>query len=212
MADQPGRPRRPAFRTTAELEADAGTAPDPARDSEIAHETAAVLVGHGRATADPQVRERLVHLVDELGVATLAQLWSAQPATSLPGALWRLYVLREWVQRDPLEASADYTAGLGHAGAAHVVAGAAEPPGPDEVRRLGDAIVRGVFAGDLAVALERAAAFCRVVAVGRAHRADDRDGHDEDGAGRATRSAASLVGTAAELEHAAVLWRADRLG
>lgn len=210
MADQ-RRPRRPEFRTPAELEAAGGEALDPAEVSEVAHETASALVGQGRASQDPALRERLVHLVDELGVATVAELWAQRPAVSLPGALWRLYMLREWVQRDPAGASADYTEGMKHADVAHVVAGAAEPPGPDEVRDLGDAIVRGVYEGDLAVALDRAAAFCRVIAVGRAHRADDRDGLDEEGAARATRTAGSLVTTAHDLERAAALWRDSRL-
>ena len=140
MADQ-RRPRRPEFRTPAELEAAGGEALDPAEVSEVAHETASALVGQGRASQDPALRERLVHLVDELGVATVAELWAQRPAVSLPGALWRLYMLREWVQRDPAGASADYTEGMKHADVAHVVAGAAEPPGPDEVRDLGATLV-----------------------------------------------------------------------
>ena len=54
---------------------------------------------------------------------------------------------------------------------------------------LADAILRGVFEGDLAVALERAAAFCRVVASGRADRAHSMDAHDA-GRGRRRRPAA----------------------
>lgn len=205
------RPRRPAFRSAQEMEAHAGEAPDPAQVSQIAHETAAALVGRGRATEDAELRERLVHLVDDLGVPTVAELWSRQSAVSLPGALWRLYMLREWVQRDPAGASADYAAGMAFAEAGHVIAGTAEPPGPREVRDVGDAIVRGVFDGDLADALDRAAAFCRVVSVGRAHRADDQDGHDETGAAKATRSAGSLVTTAADLERSARLCRLGEL-
>ncbi len=193
------------------MEASAGSIAGPAETSEAAHETAAVLVGRGRASQDPQVRERLVRLVDEVGVATVAELWSEQPANSLPGALWRIYLIREWVQRDPAGVSADYTEGVRHADVAHAVAGAAEPPGPEEIRELGDAIVRGVYGGDLAVALERAAAFCQVVSVGRAHRADDRDGHDDLGAAYATRTAGSLVTTAGDLRRAAGLWRQGKL-
>lgn len=193
------------------MESSAGTVAGPAETSEAAHATAAALVGRARASGDPHLRERLVHLVDELGVATVAELWAERPATSLPGALWRIYLLREWVQRDPNGASADYAEGMRHADVAHVVAGAAEPPGPEEIRQVGDAIVRGVYDGDLAVALERAAAFCQVVSVGRAHRADSRDGHDEPGAERATRTAGSLLTTAADLRRCAALWRASRL-
>jgi hypothetical protein len=143
------------------MEAQGGTVPDPAQVTEIAHETAAVLVGTGRATDDPALTARLVALVDELGLSTVAELWADRPARSLPGALWRLYALREWVQRSPEEASADYAAGIRFTDVNHAVAGVAEPPGPAELRELTDSILRGVFSGDFAVALQRAAAFCR---------------------------------------------------
>ena len=91
----------------------------------------------------------------------------------------------------------------------HVVAGVAQPPGPDEVRALADAVLTGVYAGQFDVALERASAFCRVVAAGRALRADD----DPDPASgvRATNRAASLQQTAEDLEAAARSWRAGDL-
>lgn len=185
--------------------------PDPAQLTEAAHETAAVLVGTGRAASDPDLTSRLVALVDELGLSTLAELWADRPARSLPGALWRLYALREWVQRAPEEASADYAAGMRFTDVNHVLVGVAEPPGPEELRELTDAILRGVFDGDLAVALHRAAAFCRVVAAGRAERAHTTDAQDREAAGTQTRRAASMLGTAGDLEAAARLWLAGEL-
>lgn len=171
---------------------------DPVRDIEAAHETAAVLVHAGRAAHDPTLTAKLVDLVEELGLSTVADLWAHRPARSLPGALWRLYVLREWVRRAPDEASLDYTAGVRFSDVDHAVAGAAEPPGPAEVTDLSDAILAGVFEGDLAVALERAAAFCRVVAAGRADRSDGEE---------AAQRAAHLLDTADDLAGAAALWR-----
>ena len=97
-------PRRPAFFSPSALEAHGG-AYDPTDALAAAHETAAVLVHAGRASNDPGLTERLVTIVDEIGLSTLAELWSQRPARSLPGALWRLYVLREWVRRSPEEAS-----------------------------------------------------------------------------------------------------------
>ncbi|HET7302927.1 MAG TPA: hypothetical protein VFJ12_00080 [Segeticoccus sp.] len=184
---------------------------DPAEVAEAAHQTAAVIVGTGRAARDPQVTARLVALVEELGLDTLAELWADRPGRSLPGALWRLYALREWVRRDPHEASRDYAAGICFADVPHVVAGVAEPPGPDELRDLTDAILTGVFEGDLAIALERAAAFCRVVSAGRASLADQRDLDDPADASRRTRRAAALLGTGEDLERCARLWRAGDL-
>ena len=207
---RPG-PRRPAFYSPAAMESQGGTVPDPAEVTEVAHETAAVLVGTGRASDDPQVTARLVALVDDLGLSTVAELWADRPPRSLPGALWRLYALREWVQRSPEEAAADYASGMRFTDVNHVVAGVAEPPGPTELRQLTDAILRGVFEGDLAVALQRAAAFCRVVAAGRADRAHTTDTQDRDAAGRQTQRAASMLSTAGDLEACAGLWRAGEL-
>lgn len=196
----PRRPRRPSFLEPAALEARA-TPSDPIAALHAAHETAAVLVGTGRANDDPTVTARLVTLTDDIGLATLADLWADRPALSLPGALWRLYLLREWVGKDPGGVAREYAAGIRFAEAHHVVAGA-EPPGPDEVRATADAILRGVFDGDVAVALERAAGFCQVVASGRA---DITEGH------RALRSARQLQELADELTGAAKLWRSGDL-
>lgn len=201
MSEDRRQPRRPAMMSPAAMEAFGGTV-DPMQEIEAAHQTAAVLVHAGRAANDPTVTARLVDLVEELGLSTVADLWAHRPARTLPGALWRLYVLREWVRRAPDEASLDYTAGVRFADVDHAVAGAAEPPGPTEVTALADAILAGVFEGDLAVALERAAAFCRVVAAGRADRSEGEEA--------ATR-AAHLLDTADDLTAAATLWRNGEL-
>lgn len=222
-ADEPGggtprgrrRAHRPALLDSSALDSFGEPHLDPAQIAEIAHETAAILVRTGRASEDPQLTERLVRLVDELGLGTVADLWSALPARSLPGALWRLYVLREWVRRDPVGAGADYAAGVVQADVASVIAGAATPPGPEAMRALADAILRGVYDGDVAGALDRAGAFCRVVAAGRATREPDEgrpDGHghspsSDELSGRHARSAAAVQAMGEDLEACARLWR-----
>jgi len=205
--DRPSRPRRPALFGPAALDSLNG-APDPAQLAEAAHATAAAIVDAGRRADDPEVTARLVRLVDDHGLDTIADLWSDRPARSLPGALWRLYVVREWVRRDPVGASVDYHAGQQLAEVAHVVAGVAQPPGPDEVRSLADAVLTGVYSGELDVALQRAAAFCRVVSAGRAVRAGVAEG---EAASTLTRRAASLQQTADDLDAAARAWRARDL-
>lgn len=205
-------PRRPIHFGPEALEAHGGTLPGPAEITEVAHQTAAVLVGTGRSVNDPEVTSRLVSLVDDLGLSTVADLWAARPARSLPGALWRLYALREWVRRRPQEASLEYAAGMRFTDVAHAVAGVAEPPGPEEVRALADQILAGVFDGDLAVALERAAAFAAVIAAGRAEIAHDRDAAaDPTRAEALTASAAAMQGTGEDLVACAALWRAGEL-
>jgi hypothetical protein len=213
--DNHGRvnPRRPAFFTPMSMDSRGGPSSlDPARVTEVAHETAAVIVKTGRAAHDPGLTSKLVALVEDLGLSTIAELWADRPARSLPGALWRLYALREWVCRDAVGASADYAAGIRFADVPHVVAGVAEPAGTAELRKLTDAILTGVFDGDLAVALERASGFCRVVAAGRAERANDSDANgsatqDPLWGSAQTRRAASLLTTADDLEACARLWR-----
>lgn len=200
--------RRPALFGPAALDTFGGGV-DPAALAEAAHTSAASIVGAGRLAGDPEVTARLVRLVDDHGLDTIADLWAGRPARSLPGALWRLYVVREWVTRDPLGAARDYAAGYQVAQVAHVVAGVAQPPGPGEVRALADAVLTGVYAGELDVALERAGAFCRVVSAGRALRADDDP--DPDAATTSTKRASSLRQMADDLEAAARAWRVHDL-
>lgn len=204
------RPRRPTLLGKAALES-LGGSPDPAELAEAAHATASLLVESGRSTTDDNARARLVGLVDEVGLDTIADMWADRPARSLPGALWRLYALREWVRRDALEASDDFAAGTSTAAVPHVVAGAADPPTPEALRVLLDEVLHGVFAGDLDVALERAGAFCRVVVAGRVQRADDLEQGDPATAAALTRSSAALRDTADDLEAAAALWRTHDL-
>lgn len=198
--DEQRRPRRPLHFGPDAMEAHGGTTPDPAEAAEAAHQAALTVIEAGRQGASLETTARLVRLVDELGIDTLAELWSARPARSLPGALWRLYMLREWVQRQPEQAAREYGAGMAAAPVAHVVTGIAEPPGPAEVLTLADRILGGVFDGDLAVALERAGSFCRVIATGRAHLEDSE-----------VTAASLMLGTAEDLEAAAVAWRAGAL-
>ncbi|WP_040321884.1 hypothetical protein [Austwickia chelonae] len=210
------RHRRPALLDPGSMDAFAQDRLDPAVISQIAHETAAILVRTGRACTDPGMTERLVRLVDELGLDTVAQLWSECSARTLPGTLWRLYVIREWVRRDPVGASGDFSEGMRHADVAVAIAGAGSPPGPEQMKHLADAILRGVYAADVAVALERAAAFCRVVAAGRAAREPDarpvpgraaRSGSTTDPGGRHAASAAAVLAMSEDLAWSAKAWR-----
>lgn len=207
---RPSRPRRPTLLGKTALDS-LGGSPDPAELAEAAHTTATLLVESGRASDDPLARARLVALVDDVGLDTIADMWAQRPARSLPGALWRLYALREWVRTDLGMAAEDFAAGSAAAPVSHVVSGSADPPTPQALRALLDEVLHGVFAGDLDVALERAGAFCRVVVAGRVRRADDVEPDDPLAASVLTRSSASLRDTADDLEAAAALWRSADL-
>ncbi|WP_222851728.1 hypothetical protein [Phytoactinopolyspora mesophila] len=183
--------------------------PDPADRIALAHATAAAVLHAGRSDdAASGTTERLVNLADRIGLDELAELWRESGPGTLPGTLWSLYLLRSWVHRNGEEISRLFTAGHRYAEVSSAVAGLPEPPGPREVAHLGDAILTRAFDGDFAIALERAAAFCRVVATGRAHLADDAQ-HDEGQ--RQTRLARGNQRMAEELEQAAHLWRKNEL-
>jgi hypothetical protein len=141
---------------------------DPARLREAADLAANLLVRGAHDNDDPEVAERVLHLADTEGIETIAEVWSGSPADSLAGCLWRLFVLRSWVHADPAAVAREYDAGVTRAPVARVVAGVADPPGPDELRTMVDEVLRGIASSDFADVLFRASAFARVVATGRA--------------------------------------------
>ncbi len=141
---------------------------DPATLREAGDLAATVLVRGARASDDPALGERIVHLAESEGLETLAEVWSGAPADTLAGSLWRLFLLRQWVHADPERVATEFEAGQRRADVARVVAGVADPPGPDELRSMVDDVLRGITRGDFAVTLFRAAAFARIVAAGRA--------------------------------------------
>lgn len=185
---------------------------DPADVSRLAHETAAALVTRVRAERDPEIIERLVTFTDEHGIDALAELWSRATANSLPGALWRIYLVRAMIRTDAASISLFYQRGVQTIPTIDtVVAGAADPAGPDEVQEVADRILRGVFTGDLAIALDRAAAFSRVVAAGCTSLADDAEPTEPSRATDLTTRALRLTSIATDLSASSKLWRSGGL-
>ncbi|MHA7305735.1 hypothetical protein ACX80E_10900 [Arthrobacter sp. TMN-49] len=214
MNDRPAnnspRPHKPVPFSPADFEPFAGGI-DPARVSEAAHLAARALVHSGRASNDPEITKRLVKLADKQGLEAIAEMWAASPARSLPGALWRLYALRAATLQDPEGISVFFRAGQQKAQVANAVAGVAEPPGAEEITTMANAILSGAFDGDFDVALDRSAAFCRVVALGQATLAVEREAAHEEHAAVLTKKAHQLVRTAEDLEGAAKSWRKGEL-
>ncbi len=209
-ADRSPRPHKPVPFAPADFEPFTGGT-DPARVSEAAHLAAQALVHSGRASNDPEVTKRLVKLADRQGLEAIAEIWAASPARSLPGALWRLYALRAATLQDPEGISVFFRAGQHTAQVSNVVAGVAEPPGAQEVTDMANAILSGAFDGDFDVALERSAAFCRVIALGQDTLAQERAAAHPEHARALSRKARQLVHTAEDLEGAAKLWRSGDL-
>ncbi|WEG09827.1 DNA-directed RNA polymerase subunit beta [Microbacterium horticulturae] len=182
---------------------------DPAEATRIAHSTATALLSRVRADPDTETVDRLVDFTRTHGIDDIAELWSRAPARSLPGSLWNLYLLQLMIHRDPATAALLYERGRVEISSADpVIAGAPVPSGPDELVATVDRILRGVFDGDFAVALDRAAAFSRVQASGATHVADDSE---PERATTLTRRASRLATIAADLSASAALWRMDAL-
>ena len=83
-------PRRPAMLDAAR----AAWIPGP--PAAVAPTAAWALMGVGDETFTDADVARLRETVRTSGVDTIAHVWSRSPEFTLPGALWRVYLLHEW--------------------------------------------------------------------------------------------------------------------
>lgn len=203
--------RRPALFGGGEFEAFAG-GQDPAAIMRAAHQSARMLLSRARETDDPAVVDRLVTYTDDHGIDALAELWARSSPRSLPGALWRIYLVRVLIRQDPEGVALLFQRGTEVLATIDpVVAGTPLPAGPQEITALADEILRGAFDGDLSDALQRAAAFCRVTAAGAVSVANDQEAANPERASELTTRAQRLSITADELMECARLSRDDAL-
>jgi len=185
---------------------------DPATVNRVAHESAAALVARVKDDPSPEILDRLVTFTDLHGIDAVAELWAHAAAHTLPGALWRIYLVRAVIRQNPDEVTLLFERGVASSSTIDpVVAGAPAPASPEEILELADLILRGVFVGDFAIALERGAAFCRLASAGATSVADDQDAVGSDRATELTRRALRLSELGTDLAACAVLWRADSL-
>lgn len=202
---------RPVFRPSATFDR-LFASEDPAEVSRAAHATATTLLARAREDEDPATVERLIAFTASHGIDDIAQLWSRSPAKSLPGALWRMYLMQLSIHDDPQTAALLYERGRHELRTTDaVVSGAPMPAGPEELVTLIDAILRGAFTGDFAVALDRTAAFCRIQASGSTHLADDYETTEPERASAFTTRALRLASFADDLAVASRMWRRDEL-
>lgn len=101
--------RRPAQLTPDQVELLEGDTNTEAR-LELAHATAAALVPSRNRSFEPADRERVLAVIDAEGIDAVAESWVDAPELSLPGVLWRGYLLREWIRRYPDVVTHRYTA------------------------------------------------------------------------------------------------------
>ena len=204
---------------------------DPAQINEMSHASAAALLDRVHHTQDAELVERVLTLVDREGVDVIAELWSSAEPDSLPGILWRLYLLRTWMRKNRESIARLWRAGEPVATTASAIAGVDQAPTEDDIAHIADSILAGAFTGDFAVALERAAAFTDVVALGLRIEARNMiarlkaaEGSDSSDSGisamekqvrtkssRLMHTAGNLFVTAKDFRHGANLWRRGKL-
>ena len=196
---------------------------DTAVASELAHRAAQALVG-GFPTApdDPITREGVIAVVAGQGIDDVAELWADSPATTLPGALWRLFLVREWLRRDPALVERRYATvvdltGPDDDGALASRLDAALAQGrpaiaPEELRQRLDSALAGALEGSvpaLAPLLATTSSFLGALAAGSAPQWIDDDA--DPLADRVTRRDSALLATADELADAAARAQAGLL-
>ena len=164
---QSNTPRRPAMLDAARAETIIGDE-DPASLAAVAHTAAWALMGIGDDTFTDEDVARLRDTVRTRGIDTIAHVWSRSPEFTLPGALWRVYLLHEWYHRDPLMVAERYADGS----RAPIIQGLEAPV---ELRSLSlimeeiDSLLRGDLTDDdLEYVLREASRAMRVLAAGEA--------------------------------------------
>lgn len=199
---------------------------DPERLREVAHTTAWALLSNVHRTDDPAIVERVLTLVDREGVDVIAELWSKAEPDSLPGVLWRLYLLRSWMRKQRDTIARLWRLGEPIATSASAIAGVDSAPTEDDIARTADSILTGAFRGDFAVALTRASVFVGIVALGLrvearnlTQRANlnpidftaEQSKRWRTQAAQLLHTAANLNITSKDFKHGAALWRQGKL-
>lgn len=139
---------------------------DPAVEAEVADTSAWALMGVANEDFDDEAIKRLRETVRREGVDVIAAAWSRSADFTLPGALWRIYLLSQWHQLNPEVLQARYDAGRKEMEQEGVANAETFPPLQEVL-----AAVKGVLYGyatddDLAPVFEAVAQTMRVLAAG----------------------------------------------
>lgn len=220
-----GRPSRPAQLDEAVADKIEGGL-DPQQISEMSHTTASSLLHRVHDSTDPEVVEKVLTLVESEGIDLIAELWSQSAPETLPGILWRLYILRTWMRKHNSIIASAWSLGEPAEGAASAITGIEEFPTAQDITDTADSILTGAFTGDFAVALDRASAFVNVIAAGLETQAErTRKQYLSDGGAQSSpdarraaatsmslmQTSANLARTAGEFHLGAELWRKGQL-
>ncbi|MCU9986752.1 hypothetical protein [Mobiluncus curtisii] len=206
------KPRRPAIIEPETLEYLEGEE-DPALSSESAHTSARILVKSPNgewSDPEPETKERLLAFMQGNGVDELAELWSRSPVNTLPGVLWRLLLIDQWVKRYPEGVNTRFKQGLNSPQLSEYldIDGAHSLDFPAWKKQL-EQILSGSFDDNFADFLDRSQAVLRVLA------ASESVWMKKDStnplANEVTLRDNALLVTADELLDAAAMYREGRL-
>lgn len=198
-------PRRPAQLGPEQMEAIEGDS-DVAYNSELAHTSAQALVPLGRSHAgeDLEAVKRIIALVDDEGVDVLAEIWVRSPEDTLPGILWRGYLLREWIRRsgravaDRYERVVELMRSQGADGDLKI----SMTPKPGTVLQEWNSVLAGTFEGSFEDVLTDSARITNFLGeINPAWIETDNDQLATD----VTRRDRALIATSAEFRHAAAM-------
>lgn len=152
------KPRRPAQLELEQIELIEGGV-DTAFSSELAHIAAqAVVPLQTNHELDSETLTRVQSLIAEEGIDTLVETWVTSPEISLPGILWRGYLLREWIRRYPQEVATRFAGAKQHF-AENDSQRLSLVSSPDQVQSLWDEVFQGSFTGDFENVLRSSARF-----------------------------------------------------
>ena len=185
---------------------------DPSDAHQVAQATAWALLHRVREGADPATVSRVLAHAANNGIDDIAEVWADSHRSSLAGILWRLYLVHTATAQNSQQHADLFQYGLSVSPSAEqVVAGLSTPITPEAMRDLCSTILRGVFSGDFAAALDRAWAYCRLISLGAAQLADQRETDSEEHARALTTKSLRYQELAADFRAAAALWRAGKL-
>lgn len=178
---------------------------DTAITSEVAHRSAQIIVGlDADQEYGEEISQRLIAVINTQGVDTVAELWSRSPANTLPGTLWRLYLIMQWWQKDPEMLRDKYRRGM----KAEVRPELADQQVDLErtMNRINELLLSR-YDGSLPELLADVAVMLRTLAAGAAE--DTWDNHNPHAT--ITERKSALLATATEIEEACELAKTAKL-
>ncbi|OKL48625.1 hypothetical protein [Boudabousia marimammalium] len=203
MSASMNHPRRPAMLDPEVAESIPGDE-DPAVTTAVALTSARALLGLGDDEFTADQVEKLAHLIKTEGVDAVSTLWARSSKLTLPGQMWRLYLVREWFRRDTDTVRSRYEEGER---AIHQRPGAEDLVLPELESTMAkiEQLMTGGGVDSMVELLKATSGVMRVLAAGVSAGPEWITSDDDELADVVTRRAGALQKTAEELAEAAKL-------